>query len=846
MNTGLVWSIVTTTGRGQLPEPRCGHTLTLTGAGDSSSRHLIVAFGETAKTKERKFFNDVYALSNGREWSMMNITGRVPVLPRSNHSATVFGDDLNSIFFFGGTSLHSFLDDSVVLTGVGTDKPKWVPIYTAHNPNGRRGHSVVAKANSSGEFLLFGGQRGSLVLNDLWTFDITNNIWSEARCAGDVPAPRAFHSAFAVNSNICIFGGMDANGVLRDSDFFTANYDLREGKWTRRVLNDPNIVGDFCAHFIGAPYYKVLLYGSKSTRDTFYLDIDPESGFPRGPAQVFRLQNNNFQPERRNRPASALMFGEPLRLFVFGGWKVDSDPPVASAGLRCFSFRVPVSDIIQDPSKYQMKVTKLVEEDLSSSVIKRIKLSQRPVKSRPAPTSLRANETGHLALLKIRGIAESLQVDSKHDLDSLAFQVIENLWLQPTIRLDPSAEDRSFFFLPPAQLLELINLAHRLLKSEPTVLEIDGPTKIFGDIHGQFEDMCRLFKAFGSPDHHIGDIEECKYIFLGDIVDRGRHSLEVLTLLVALKIQYPTHVYLVRGNHEDSAMNKNYGFGQECMSRFGNEVFGADVWTAYDNMFNVLPLAAVVNKRILCVHGGIGRLETIDQIRNIARPIKVDHDPSRGDQVLMDILWSDPAESDAELGISENKARRVSVVFGADKVTDFCTRNNIDVIVRAHQCVAEGYEFFAKGHLITIFSATNYCGVQRNNGAILHVTDRKDHWLITPKFIECDLTPNTWVNLPNQLPPSPMRVSKRTATEIAPSIVSNASSMMDIQDSTPFLFGDVSQSKITPSYASTYSSSAYQPFVMGGSFASPRGSALTSSVTMHTPPVVRHVSYPKR
>jgi hypothetical protein len=162
------WSIISTTGRGVLPSPRCGHSLNLTGAGDSASRHLVVAFGETGKTKERKFFNDVYALSNGREWELLNVLGRVPVLPRSNHSATVFGDDANSILFFGGTSLHSFLDDSLVLAGIGSDKPRWVPVYTAKNPNGRRGHSVVVKAHAPNEFLLFGGQRGTLVMNDLW------------------------------------------------------------------------------------------------------------------------------------------------------------------------------------------------------------------------------------------------------------------------------------------------------------------------------------------------------------------------------------------------------------------------------------------------------------------------------------------------------------------------------------------------------------------------------------------------------------------------------------------------------------------------------------------------------
>lgn len=194
-------------------------------------------------------------------------------------------------------------------------------------------------------------------------------------------------------------------------------------------------------------------------------------------------------------------------------------------------------------------------------------------------------------------------------------------------------------------------------------------------------------------------------------------------------------------------------------------VVTVSVWTAFDNLFNTFPLAAIVNKRILCVHGGIGRVDRLEQIRQVPRPVRVEHDPSKGehDQVLMDVLWSDPAETDADLGVTENRARRVSVVFGADRVLEFCAANDIDVIVRAHQCVMEGYEYFARGHLITIFSATNYCGVQKNNGALLHVTDRQDHWLVTPKFIECTdsaAPTQTWVNL-ERMPPSPMRSGRR-------------------------------------------------------------------------------------
>jgi hypothetical protein len=103
---------------------------------------------------------------------------------------------------------------------------------------------------------------------------------------------------------------------------------------------------DYHGQFIGAPFFKLVLYGSKTTREAFVVDIDPDSGFPKGPAVPIPVINNGFQPERRNRPALALMHGDPFRLFVFGGWKVDSDPPVASAGLRCLTFRVPVSGML--------------------------------------------------------------------------------------------------------------------------------------------------------------------------------------------------------------------------------------------------------------------------------------------------------------------------------------------------------------------------------------------------------------------------------------------------------------------------------------------------------------------
>lgn len=75
------------------------------------------------------------------------------------------------------------------------------------------------------------------------------------------------------------------------------------------------------------------------------------------------------------------------------------------------------------------------------------------------------------------------------------------------------------------------------------------PVKIFGDLHGQFGDLMRLFEEYGTPSTS-GDITYIDYLFLGDYVDRGAHSLETICLLLALKIEHPSYVHLIRGNHE--------------------------------------------------------------------------------------------------------------------------------------------------------------------------------------------------------------------------------------------------------------------------------------------------------
>ncbi|XP_039004838.1 serine/threonine-protein phosphatase BSL2 homolog [Hibiscus syriacus] len=223
-----------------------------------------------------------------------------------------------------------------------------------------------------------------------------------------------------------------------------------------------------------------------------------------------------------------------------------------------------------------------------------------------------------------------------------------------------------------------------------------------------------LFDEYGAPST-AGDIAYIDYLFLGDYVDRGQHSLETITLLLALKVEYPNNVHLIRGNHEAADINALSGFRIECIERMG-ERDGIWAWHRINRLFNWLPLAALIEKKIICMHGGIGRtINHVEQIESQQRPITME----AGSIVLMDLLWSDPTENDIVEGLRPNARGPGLVTFGPDRVMELCDNNDLQLIVRAHEFVMDDFERFAQGQLITLFSATNYCGTANNPGPIL-------------------------------------------------------------------------------------------------------------------------------
>lgn len=250
----------------------------------------------------------------------------------------------------------------------------------------------------------------------------------------------------------------------------------------------------------------------------------------------------------------------------------------------------------------------------------------------------------------------------------------------------------------------LCELSKEIMRQQPILLELMAPLVICGDIHGQFPDLIKIFETCGFP-------PQANYLFLGDYVDRGKQSLETICLLLAYKIKYPENFFLLRGNHECASINRIYGFYDECQRRFDLKL-----WKSFTDTFNHLPVAALINDRIFCMHGGLPRnLNRISDVHQILRPTDI---PDKG--ILCDLLWADP--SDEKDGWQSND-RGVSFTFGADIVTKFSKQNDIDLICRAHQVVEDGYEFFCRRRLVTIFSAPNYCDDFGNDGALMLVDD---------------------------------------------------------------------------------------------------------------------------
>lgn len=273
--------------------------------------------------------------------------------------------------------------------------------------------------------------------------------------------------------------------------------------------------------------------------------------------------------------------------------------------------------------------------------------------------------------------------------------------------------------LSEAEAKALTDKAREVLVGENNVQSVRCPVTICGDVHGQYYDLLELFRIGGKP-------PETNYLFMGDYVDRGYHSVKTVSLLMALKVRYKDRITLTRGNHESRQITQVYGFYDECLRIYGN----ANVWKYFTDLFDYLPLTGLVEKQIFCLHGGLS--PSIDTLNNIMGQDRVQEVPHEGP--VCDLLWSDPDER-CGWGISP---RGAGYTFGQDISEQFNHNNGLTLIARAHQLVMEGYNWTHEKNVVTIFSAPNYCYRCGNQAAIMEIDEHLEY-----TFLQFDPAPRT-------------------------------------------------------------------------------------------------------
>nr|CDS33620.1 serine:threonine protein phosphatase 2A [Hymenolepis microstoma] len=250
--------------------------------------------------------------------------------------------------------------------------------------------------------------------------------------------------------------------------------------------------------------------------------------------------------------------------------------------------------------------------------------------------------------------------------------------------------------LSEAHVKSLCDKAKEILTKESNVQTVRSPVTVCGDVHGQFHDMMELFRIGGkAPDTN--------YLFMGDYVDRGYCSVET--------VRFRDRITVLRGNHESRQITQVYGFYDECLRKYGN----SNVWKYFTDLFDYLPLTALVDNSIFCLHGGLSpSIDTLDHIRALDRIQEVPHEGP-----MCDLLWSDPDDRGG-WGISP---RGAGYTFGQDISEQFNHSNDLSLISRAHQLVMEGFNWCHERNVVTIFSAPNYCYRCGNQAAIMELDD---------------------------------------------------------------------------------------------------------------------------
>ena len=746
-----------------VPPARFGHTMT------AVSKNKIVLFGgATGDTGKYSITADAYCLDLlSCQWTRLDTSvAGTPPSPRAAHASTG-AESMQMVVYGGATGGGSLASDDLFLLDLreGLERGAWTIVPVVGPTPGRRyGHTICFVKP---HLLIFGGNTGSESVSDVWMLNVERGpfSWVKLEIKGEVPPVRVYHSAAVCMTGyamgmMVIFGGRTADQSALNDTWGLRKH--RDGRWD----------------WVRAPYKSVP--GSEPTSRYQHSTL-----FIGGTMFVIGGRTNQVGEkvplEVYNTDTSEWKKFTPLQRFRHTAWTFDSDIYV-HGGFDHETPNIPTGSVLVIDSSRLLSTPETSTRDSVPAV--RTSAGQEATRT-PAAVAPRArNATPDIRLAQHVVVAfgsdlggpqdelmkkvslDRLQEEGKRigikalppgiSNQSLPQEGAEVAVLQELLKSENVLAAAQYQWdLSRDAVISVIDTCTSILRNEHNVVRVRPPAKVFGSLCGQYLDLLRHFEMWGEPSERpkLGDIESFSYVFLGGFVGRGTKSVETILLLLALKVKFPDAVFLIRGQTEDKPINQLKGLADECASKFQEDsTASGSIFNRLNSLFEHLPLAAVVGDLILCVHGGIGQTwRTIEELEQIPRPItinKTSADPRM--KLVLDAVCSDPSD-----GERRSVREPSSLKYSGERVARFLTENRLAMLIRSHEPVIEGYDRVFDGKVMTVFSATDYCGKYKNAAALLVIKRTLE---IVPKTLNPTQGPTgLWLESDSRNPPTPPR-----------------------------------------------------------------------------------------
>ena len=756
--------IIPVDSNGNKPSPRFGHSLVMI-----NNVKICIFGGAIGDTKKITYSNETYIFNIlTKLWIKMenNINKPIPQ-ERAAHAAAV--DDNSVMMIYGGSTKNGGLaEDEIWLLYLNEGKDgegEWKKYQTniGMSPGPRYGHSLNYMKPY---FVLFGGNFNPSLSNEVWIINVNKEFgeWKKIIFQNDVgPSPRLYHTSLKCNFGknndaLLIFGGRDSNeNPLNDIWYLSLNKD-ESWSWNRGIIkNNDEIVPRYNHSMIFFNELLIILGGRGHHSNNAIL-----------PTEVYNTETcelYKFVGIPMNRQSN---FVYQTNIFLYGGFN-SKYPGQSIGGLsrilleKLFSKSPLISklnlksekNIINKINKSNKNIAKKSQFRLSSDVI----IGSGGI-ALEGEDEIQPDEQSLFHIVNINKLTEENKrigevqnqniislLDNKRVYNEKLVEKFISMLLRPFDWYDNSKMDSIHSSLPftNQEIYELIKEVIPLLEKDHSLIRIRSPCKVFGNIHGVYDDLMRYFESFGNPsdDNQMGDINVMQYIFLGDFCDRGLYSLEVILLLFALKIKYPDFIYLIRGHHEDININVKYGLGDECKERLLDDINNPlSIFSNINKAFDYLPYGVLVDNNILLIHGGIGSsINSLEDIENIKRPVCVEHNATTTSQLnIIDLLWSEYCDNIDNIEVNSERDKNNNgfiVKYGKERLNKFMVDNKINLVITAHQFVKEGFTTFNNDRLLIVFSATNYMNIHKNIGGMINIAKKRANkrMNIIPKLI---------------------------------------------------------------------------------------------------------------